>query len=66
MENEKWYTVQQAAEMLQCSQNTIRRRIKSGELSVMRSGRILRIPESSIKAMMQQPTGSTEDGGGDQ
>ena len=65
MENEKWYTVQQAAEMLQCSQNTIRRRIKSGELSVMRSGRILRIPESSIKAMMQQQTGK-EDGGGDQ
>lgn len=62
MENEKWYTVQQAAEMLQCSPNTIRRRIKSGELDVMRSGRILRIPESAIKEMMK-PTTGTQNGG---
>ena len=62
MENEKWYTVQQAAEMLQCSPNTIRRRIKSGELNVMRSGRILRIPDSAIKEMMQ-PTSDTQNGG---
>ena len=62
MENEKWYTVQQAAEVLQCSPNTIRRRIKSGELNVMRSGRILRIPESSIKEMMKPTTGNQSEG----
>lgn len=59
---EKLLTVQQAAEMLQCSPNTIRRRIKAGELSVMRSGRILRIPESSIRAMMQPQDTQQEDG----
>ena len=53
---EKLLTVTQAAEMLQCSPNTIRRRIRAGELKVMRSGRILRIPESAIIDMMQQQT----------
>ena len=63
---EKLYTVQQAADILQCSLSTIRRRIKSGELRAIKSGQILRIPESSINAMMQPTTDSTEDGGGDQ
>ena len=60
---EKLYTVQQAADMLQCSVSTIRRRIKSGELRAIKSGQILRIPESAIEAMMQPTTGSTEDVG---
>jgi excisionase family DNA binding protein len=65
---EKLYTVQQAAGILQCSLSTIRRRIKSGELKAIKSGQILRIPESSIKAMMQPTTdtGDTKNGGGDQ
>lgn len=51
---EKWYTTEQAAEILQCSMSTIRRRIKSGDLKALKSGKILRIPESSLKAMMQE------------
>ena len=53
---EKLYTVQQAADALQCSLSTIRRRIKSGELKAIKSGQILRIPESSIREMMQPTT----------
>ena len=51
---EKWYTTEQAAEILQCSMSTIRRRLKSGELKALKSGKIIRIPESSIKAMMKR------------
>lgn len=49
---EKWLTVKQAAEFLQCSAPTIRRRIADGSLKVMRSGRLIRIAESDLKAMM--------------
>lgn len=51
--NEQWYTVQQAAEILQCSVSTVRRRIADGELKVMKSGRIIRISADAIKDMMQ-------------
>lgn len=60
--DEKWYTTEQAAEILQCSLSTIRRRIRSGELSALKSGKILRIPESAIKKMMQpKEVNQTED-----
>ena len=51
---EKWYTTEQAAEIQQCSMSTIRRRLKSGDLKALKSGKIIRIPESSIKAMMKR------------
>ena len=59
---EKLYTVQQAADALQCSLSTIRRRIKSGELKAIKSGQILRIPESSIREMMKPTTDNQSEG----
>lgn len=53
--NEKWLTVKQAAEFLQCSAPTIRRRIADGSLKVMRSGRLIRIARADLEAMMTQP-----------
>jgi excisionase family DNA binding protein len=38
-------TVAQLAEMWQVSQRTIRRRIKEGQIRVVRIGRAVRIPE---------------------
>ena len=42
---ERLLTVAQLAELWQVSQRTIRRRIKDGEIRVVRIGRAVRIPE---------------------
>ena len=57
---EKLYTTEQAAELLQCSLSTIRRRIKSGELKALKSGKLLRIPESSLQELLKPTCGSSE------
>lgn len=62
---EKLYTTEQAAELLQCSLSTIRRRIKSGELKALKSGKLLRIPESSLQELLK-PTQSGGEVNGDQ
>lgn len=68
---EKLYTVDEAADAMRCSGQTIRRRIKAGELNAVRNGRLLFVPESSIEAFYkknstapQEPTAEKE--GGDQ
>lgn len=63
---EKLYTTEQAAELLQCSLSTIRRRIKSGELKALKSGKLLRIPESSLQELLKPTTQSGGEVNGDQ
>ena len=46
---EKLFTKKQLAEMLQISVRTVDRRIKSLNLPVCKIGRLVRIPESSLK-----------------
>lgn len=49
---EALYTVDQAAEYLQCSTDTVRRMINRGELKASRFGpRMIRINPEDIKAM---------------
>ena len=62
----KLYTTEQAAELLQCSLSTIRRRIKSGELKALKSGKLLRIPESSLQELLKPTTQSGGEVNGDQ
>jgi len=49
---EKLYTVAQAAEYLQCSLSTIRRRIREGHLTAIKNGRLVRIRESELGKML--------------
>ena len=63
---EKLYSTEQAAELLQCSLSTIRRRIKSGELKALKSGKLLRIPESSLQELLKPTTQSGGEVNGDQ
>lgn len=49
---EKLYTKKQACEYLQCSLSTINRRIKTGELKILKNGRIVRITESELDKLL--------------
>ena len=53
--NEKLLTIAQTAEYLQCSQSTIRSRIRRGTLKAVKNGRIVRIPESELERFFQVP-----------
>ena len=46
--NEKYYTVKEAAEILKVSPMTIYRAIELSQISVLRIGRTIRIPESAF------------------
>jgi excisionase family DNA binding protein len=58
---EKLFTKKQLAEMLQISVRTVDRRIKSLNLPVFHVGRLVRIPESSLKLMITQEGNSDEE-----
>jgi excisionase family DNA binding protein len=51
---EKFFTKRQAAEYFQVSQRTIDRLINRLNIPVYKIGRQVRIPESSLKLMMQK------------
>lgn len=68
---EKLLTVDEAADVMRCSGQTIRRRIKAGELNAVRNGRLLFVPESSIEDFYKRNATAPQDpetakGGGDQ
>ena len=46
---EKLLTETEASEVLNCSVRTIRRRIKAGELAVIRDGRLIRIQPEDLR-----------------
>ncbi len=45
------YTVAQAAELLQCSRDTIEKMCRRGELNVIRLGRAIRIPRPELERL---------------
>ncbi len=49
---EESYTVDEAAKMLKVSKDTIRRRIRSGEIEVFRIGRLVRIRKEVLDKLM--------------
>lgn len=48
------FAVDQVAEYLQTSLKSVRRRINAGELTAIRIGRMVRIPESDLIAYLQR------------
>jgi len=58
---EALFTKKQIAELLQISIRTVDRRIKSLNLPIVQVGRLVRIPESSLKLMITQEGNSDEE-----
>lgn len=50
--SEKYYTVKEAAEILKVSPATIYRAVELSQISVLRIGRTIRIPESAFDEFM--------------
>jgi excisionase family DNA binding protein len=50
---EKKYTVREAAELLGLKENTMRNWIQFKKIGVIRLGRMIRIPESEIKRILE-------------
>ena len=50
----KFYTPQEIAEMLKVTDKTVRNWIRSGELDAVVVGKSYRIPEESIKKLIQK------------
>jgi excisionase family DNA binding protein len=55
-------TVDQVAEILQACTRTVRRHIDSGELEVVRIGRLVRIRPEAVEAFLHQMTGVERSG----
>ncbi len=49
---EESYTIEEAARVLKVSKDTIRRRIRAGEIEVFRIGRQIRIRKSVLDRLM--------------
>lgn len=47
-----YLTLKEAAEYAACSVDTLRRRIRAGELVAHRSGRLIRVKRSDLDAML--------------
>ena len=58
---EKLFTKKQIAEMLHISIRTVDRHIEKHELPVLKVGRLVRIPESSLKLMITHEGNSDEE-----
>ena len=58
---EALFTKKQISEMLQISIRTVDRRIKSLNLPIVQVGRLVRIPESSLKLMITYEGNSDEE-----
>lgn len=58
---DKLFTKKQVAEMLQVSIRTVDRHIIKHNLPVLKIGRLVRIPESSLKLMITQDGSSNEE-----
>ena len=58
---EALFTKKQISEMLQISIRTVDRRIKSLNIPVFHVGRLVRIPESSLKLMITHEGNSDEE-----
>lgn len=50
--SDEYLTVEECAELLQCSAQTIRRAVKRGELPTLELGTVIRIPRSALDAMV--------------
>lgn len=51
----RFLTVAEVAEMMRVSKMTVYRLVHSGELPAIRFGRSFRVPESSVSAAIERP-----------
>jgi excisionase family DNA binding protein len=51
-DEEQSYTIAEAAKMLKVSQDTIRRKMRAGEIEVFRIGRLVRIRKEVLDKLM--------------
>lgn len=61
---ERYYTVQEAREVLRMAESTVRSYLKAGSLKGQKIGRRWKIPESAIREFLST-NGGTEPAGGD-
>lgn len=54
--NTKYLTIKDAAEILSCSEITVRRMINKGDLRAYRFGRMIRIKETDFKKVFKPVT----------
>ena len=52
MTDEQSYTIGDAARILKVSKDTVRRRIKAGEIEIFRVGRVIRIRKEVLDTFM--------------
>ena len=52
MSEQESYTIAEAAKILHVSKDTVRRRIKAGELEIFRVGRVIRIRKDVLDRLM--------------
>ena len=51
-DEEQSYTIAEAARILRVSKDTVRRRIKAGEIEIFRVGRVVRIRKDVLDTLM--------------
>jgi excisionase family DNA binding protein len=51
-DDEQSYTIAEAAKILKVSKDTVRRRIKAGEIEIFRVGRVVRIRKEVLDTLM--------------
>jgi excisionase family DNA binding protein len=55
-DDEQSYTIAEAARILKVSKDTVRRRIKAGEIEIFRVGRVVRIRKDVLDKLMGKTT----------
>jgi excisionase family DNA binding protein len=58
---EKWYSIEELAQILKLNQGSIRQLVRSGKLESVKFGRTIRIPESSFQDYVNCNQKSTKD-----
>jgi excisionase family DNA binding protein len=58
---EKWYSVEELAQILKLNQGSIRQLVRSGKLKSVKFGRMIRIPDSSFQDYVNHNLKSTKD-----
>jgi len=53
-------TAEQVAKQLRCSEITVRRLVKRGEIHAVRVGRLLRFPEDTVERLLARQAGTAE------
>ena len=57
-EEVKYYTYQEAAQLLRCSESTIRNRVKSGEIQPLRNGRLVLFTMECLEKFLNKQQGA--------